>query len=624
MSRRSNKKASSSAPPSQSAEESREEARPSTTPPAAPAAGDAPRRGASAAVSPRGEALSAAREVEGLDPALARLQSLARRTSTQVVVVAVALAFFVFSGVLSARTDTPTPDEFVYVPAGLYHLQTGDLSFDPTNPPLLKMVMALPLTGMDLKLDLDPRHRDNRTGWGPWIFGTRFMDLNRDRYLDAYFAARMMILALGVVLGLLVFVRARELLSPVAALATVVLYASMPPLIAHSALATLDLGVTVVLFAGFLATARFTATRKWEWAAGTGALFGLAFAVKGTAALLAPMVPVLVALGWKDWTRGGAIRFVGGGSVMAVAAWLAILMAYGFQGFPLPAPLVEGVRFQMAASSAGEFPAFLGGSWSQTGWWYYYFYTLALKTPLASLVLFAVGLLAVARRRALRRDMRHDSRGDDAWILLPALLLIYVLSFHYAKDYGVRYLLPAFPFLVLLAGRGVDLLLGLGARARLLAAVLVAWQLASCAVATPHQLAYFNELGGGPDHARRLLLDSNLDWGQDLGRLASYLEERGTDRVCLGYFGHVDPKVYGIDYTLAPASPAPGLCAVSANFLAGYPYAITYAGPRILGVPKGRWSWFDRLEPVARVGSSLYVFDVTAADVARLEGAGRP
>jgi hypothetical protein len=138
-----------------------------------------------------------------------------------------------------------------------------------------------------------------------------------------------------------------------------------------------------------------------------------------------------------------------------------------------------------------------------------------------------------------------------------------------------------------------------------------------------HHLAYFNELAGGPDGARRILLDSNLDWGQDLGRLKTFLARRGVERICLGYFGHVDPAVYGIAYSFPPTHPASGTCAVSANFLAGYPYGITYAGAQVLRVPPGAWSWLDRYRPVARVGRSIYVFDLTAAD-ARAAPAGAP
>lgn len=553
-----------------------------------------------------------------------RLQTLARRFAAPVL--AAVLALFAANAVVAARTNTPTPDEFVYVPAGLYHLRTGDLSFDPTNPPLLKMLMAVPLAAMDLKLDLDPAKRDNSSGWGPWIFGTSFMNLNRERYVEAFFAARLVVIAIGALLAFLVYLRARELLSPAAALATLLLFATMPTVVAHSAVATLDVGVSALMFAGLVAATRFARTKAWGWAAATGAMFGLGLAVKGTAVLYAPMVPVLVAIDWKDWKGPGFGRFAAGGGLMALAAWLAIEVAYGFSGFPLPAPLVEGIRFQVNASSAGEFPAFLLGNWSQKGWWYYHLVTLGLKTPLPFLGLMLAGFAAIGlawrrpRSRGHRPEQAWDRRARDLAILLPPLFFVYVLSFHYAKDYGVRYLLPALPFLALIAGRGVDLLLASGRQGRVALAVLLAWQTAACAVSAPDPLVYFNEFVGGPDRGRRLLLDSNLDWGQDLGRAADYFRECGISKPCLAYFGHVDPRVYGLESTFPPVTPKAGLCAVSANFLAGYPYAITYAGDRILGVKAGAWSWFDRLEPVARIGDSIYVFDVTNDDVARLSG----
>jgi hypothetical protein len=546
-----------------------------------------------------------------VDPRVAELQSVAARAGVRWTALVLVLGAFAIQGVVAAHTNTPTPDEFVYVPEGYYHLRTGDLSFDPTNPPLLKMAMALPLLAMDIELDTDPRWRDERTGWGPWTFGTRFMNQNREHYLDAFFAARLVVLVVAIGLGALVFRRARAVLSPVAAIAALVLYATAAPILAHGSLATLDVGVSALLFASLLALERFSRRQDARSAGGTGVLLGLALAVKGVAAIFFPLVPVLLAVSWKSWDRAGLRRLAIGAATMAVCAWLAIEAAYGFSGFPLPAPLLEGIRFQAEASGSGEFPAFLYGEWSQTGWWTYYAVALALKTPIPMLLLIGVGLVAMARRW---RD------PEMPWIVLPPLFLLYVLSFHYGKNYGIRYLLPAFPFLVLLAGRGVDALLGLRKHGVKAVAGLLVWQIAACAFATPHHLAYFNELAGGPDNARRLLLDSNLDWGQDLGRLKKYLDENGIDHVCLGYFGHVDPHVYGIEYSFPPNTPTPGRCAVSANFLAGYPYGITYAGEGVLAVPPGTWTWFDRFQPVARVGSSIYVFDVTEADVRAATG----
>jgi hypothetical protein len=229
--------------------------------------------------------------------------------------------------------------------------------------------------------------------------------------------------------------------------------------------------------------------------------------------------------------------------------------------------------------------------------------------PIAMLLLLAAGLVAARR---LRREQAN------LWVVVPPIFLVYVLSFHYGKDYGIRYLLPAFPFFLLLAGRGVDALLQRGRYAFHAVAILLLWQVVACTVVTPHHLAYFNELAGGPDRARRLLLDSNLDWGQDLGRLKAYMESHGLDRIQLGYFGHVDPRLYGIVYNLPPSIPTPGRYAMSANYLAGYRYGITYAGRQNASVEQDQWSWVDRFEPVARVGRSIFVFDITAQDIARL------
>jgi hypothetical protein len=538
-------------------------------------------------------------------PLVERLQTHAAKPVVRATALVLVLGFFAVHAIVVARTDTPTVDEFVYVPAGYYHLRTGDFDFGSTNPPLLKMAMALPLLAMPIELDVDPRWRDNSTGWAEWIFGTRFMETNRTRYLDAYFAARMVVLALGIGLGVLLFRRASAVLSPLGALATLVLYGTMSPLIAHSALATLDVGVTLPSFAAFLALERFTTTRTWRWAAAAGVLLGLAFAIKGIAIVFVPPMVLLVVVGWGAWDRDGIRRLALGTVAAAAGMWIAVLAAWAFSGFPLPQPLIDGVRFQMAASAGAD--SFLNGRWSKTGFWYYYLEAFVLKTPLASLGLLVVGTAVVLSRR-----MRG---AGDAWILVPPYFLLYFLSFHFGKNYGVRYVLPAFPFFLLLAGHGVDSLLRLGRLGATMVGLLLAWQLVACTRVAPYHLAYFNELVRTPDEARRFLIDSNLDWGQDLGRLKAYLDAQGTSHVCLAYFGHVDPHLYGIEYSFPPIAPQPVRCAVSANYLAGYPYAITYAGERLLGVRPGAWTWFDRYQPVARIGRSIYLFDLTPADV---------
>jgi hypothetical protein len=285
------------------------------------------------------------------------------------------------------------------------------------------------------------------------------------------------------------------------------------------------------------------------------------------------------------------------------------MVAYGFDGWPVPTALYDGFLFKLTDAAAPENPSFLLGQWSYTGWPWYYLAAMSFKLPLAFLGLIVVGIAGLARRRLAWPDV--------CWISLPPLLLIYALSIHYRAQFGVRYLLPAIPFLILIAGAGVAMLIEGGRWSRYAAAALSAWLVLACVLTTPHQLAYFNELAGPVDGHRHVLLDSNLDWGQDLGRLGRYLADNEIDDVKLAYFGHADPAAYGIRYSLPDARYAPGVYAISANYLGGYPYAITYGGAGIQRVLPGQWAWLDRFEPTARVGRSIWIYDLRESAVER-------
>jgi len=230
------------------------------------------------------------------------------------------------------------------------------------------------------------------------------------------------------------------------------------------------------------------------------------------------------------------------------------------------------------------------------GWWL-----------VAALVLVAFGAVVTVRER---------TRAEAAWLLVPPMFLLYVLSFHYGKNYGIRYLLPAFPFLLLLAGRGVDALLRAGPAGLPVVGVLLAWQLASAALALPHHLAYFNELAGGPDRARRLLLDSNLDWGQDLKRLGIWVDEHGLKKISLDYFGWSNPTYYLGDKAIWTSvgqwrdardflrrNQSNGWIAISGTFLQEAQHRTNQ--------DNGGYRWLLNYEPVTVVGHSIFVFHIT-------------
>jgi hypothetical protein len=142
-----------------------------------------------------------------------------------------------------------------------------------------------------------------------------------------------------------------------------------------------------------------------------------------------------------------------------------------------------------------------------------------------------------------------------------------------------------------------------------LSVALIGWYVGASCYIHPHYLAYFNELAGGPDNGYKYLVDSNLDWGQDLKGLKSYMQKHGIARINLSYFGTDSPARYGISYDWLPSyglpNPDPekhkfvpkGWVAISATSLQG-----VYLGDSDI------YAWFRERKPVAKIGYSIFIY----------------
>jgi len=269
----------------------------------------------------------------------------------------------------------------------------------------------------------------------------------------------------------------------------------------------------------------------------------------------------------------------------------------------LPDAWIWGLQHFLVHSESR--PAFLFGQYSETGWWYYFPATFAMKTPLPLLVLFAAGL-ATARGTA-------SSRRNEALLFLPLAVFV-ALSMSRSINIGHRHLLPVYPFVLVIAGRVAALALRPDKPRRGLAVAVGAlclWQAVATALAFPHYLAYFNELAGGSRNGWRLLVDSNLDWGQGLKGLREWMARNAVPRVKLAYFGTADVKYYGVSADRLPGYQPPppsatvrevwpgDLVAVSATLLQG----LYVDAPMLPLVERLR-----KLPPVAVVGHSIFVY----------------
>ncbi|MEA2562343.1 MAG: hypothetical protein QOH06_3847 [Acidobacteriota bacterium] len=515
------------------------------------------------------------------------------------------LAVFAILCVHSLRWDTPTVDEFAHLPSGWYTLQTGRFDLFPLNPPLVKVLSALPLLALNPRLD--PAARIENTGWYPWLYGTGFMELNRAEYDRIFLFGRLPVLALGLLLGWLVFRWARELYGDEAGLVALFLTVFFPSLIAHAHLATVDVGLCFFFLLALYLFWRFVQRPTPGMLIACGVALGLAQLSKFTALIL---YPVFLLLAVRDKRRLAAL------APIFLISLIVLDAGYLFQGIgrragdfrfeskllsilpaglpmPLPADYLEGLDALQLISDVGEYPEYLFGRWSREGSPAYYLVVILFKTPLP---LLAALLLAPFARR--------EAKGQS-FLWLPALVLLAFFSTS-KVHYGIRYILPIFPLLFIYASRLVPWVRTRGRALQAAALILLLAYPVSAIVSTPDTISYFNVLAGG--QGDRILLDSNIDWGQGLKRVRAFMDREGIDRIDLAYFGHVDPAIYGIEWGF-PRPDHPGLVAVSANFLHGYPYA-TYAGGRMVPVPPDAFTWIAKLPRVADLGGGIFVYRI--------------
>jgi hypothetical protein len=202
-------------------------------------------------------------------------------------------------------------------------------------------------------------------------------------------------------------------------------------------------------------------------------------------------------------------------------------------------------------------------------------------------------------------------------------VVYFLASMTSSLNIGYRHLLPMLPFLSVHIGRLASSsrsLISLPLRRRvrrLLPLSLVIWLALSTLLIYPHFLAYFNPIGGGPQNGWHILVDSNIDWGQDMKGLRAWMEREEVERVRLAWFGTARPEYYGVCHDLLPGlpygfllwddppfdpeNPEPGIYAISVTSLVG----VALPDPDL-------YAWFRARQPDERIGYSLFIYRVAA------------
>ena len=510
---------------------------------------------------------------------------------------------------------SPTVDEIAHLPSGIAHLEFGSFDLYRVNPPLIRMIAAVPMLFQPVKVDWSS-FSDSAYARPEFSIGHSFVRSNGRQIFWYFTLARWACVPLSLLGAWVCYRWGRECFGGVSGFVSLVLYVFCPNILGYASLITPDLGAAAL---GVLAGYRF-----WHWLKRpsvfnmslAGVSLGLAELTKSTWIVLFGLWPVCTLL-WV-FTQGSSDNAIRNGSTDASSGnrssysgshrWLQLCgvlsiglyllnLGYGFENsfrrlesfqfvsnalggadshskpgnrfagtlvgalpVPVPANYLAGIDVQRFDFERGKW-SYLFGEQKMGGWWYYYIYAMAVKVPLGTLLLCGLAVLNTYSR-IWRFGWR--SQRDNLFLLVPALTVLIFVSSQTGFSRYLRYVLPMFPFMFIWIGQvgswfeadyGRSQPLG---RLQLIFPVIAVLALlasvGSSLVVWPHSLSYFNEYAGGPMKGHRYLLDANIDWGQDLIYFQEWAEAHPESRpLYFSYFGYFDPKTAGIDFPPVPS-----------------------------------------------------------------------
>lgn len=578
------------------------------------------------------------------------------------LIVAALLAFHAGLLAYAATRHSPSIDEIGHLPAGLNHWQLGRTEMYRVNPPLIRLVTVLPLLATDAEVEW-ARLENGYNKQLPFAIGRDFIQLN-GRVSFWYFSlARWACIPFSLLGGYVCFLWARELYGPWAGLMALVLWSFDPNILAHGQMITPDVGAAALGITACFGFWRWLRAPSIRGALLAGLLLGLAELTKTTWIILFAVLPLLWMICRQKKTDRAPvaswIREACQVALMLIFALYVLNVGYGFDGsfdrvksysfhstmmqdlqsaggmqhslgalpVPLPRNYVLGIDEQRLDFEKG-IDSYLGGEWRHGGWWYYYLYGLAIKVPLGTwiLLLIATGITVVGM---LRRTINWRA---EVVLFTPAVIVFTLVSSQTGFNHHLRYVLPIFPFVFVATSKVAAFVMSRGWWVRVLCTLPLMWSIVSSLAVYPHSLSYFNETVGGPKGGSAHLVDSNIDWGQDVLHLKKWLD-RHPEAKPLGfaYFGYFDPSVAGIEYTLPPPDetmadhkailplgPRPGWYAISVTILRGYRFPLPDGeGGRV--IPMNRhYSYFQQFRPVAMAGYSIYIYHITPDEANRV------
>lgn len=561
---------------------------------------------------------------------------------TIIAVIILAMSFFL--NLASSIDRNGAYDENTYTTTAIQHYKTGQIIYNVEHPPLSKYLIGFPLNFLNLKIPQEIYTSTSR----PLEFAEitkvtqKFLFEMGNNVDEILFWARIPIMLVSLLGGIYVFRWSKELFGDKVALVTTFLYAFNPTIIANAGLATTDMTAMVFMFISGYYFWKYVKAPSKSSLVKVGVTFGLTLLSKHTALYLIPIFALILfwqkfsldSIGLKDKVKQSITPLF----LIIILGTFVLNAGYLFQGtlspisnykyygpiimekisemddyskrtvlntfvkipLPLPESYVKGMIFDMLFSQK-DYRSYLNGQIFYGRNVLYFPTAVLFKNPIPFLLLVFAGLALMVK----------NHKSDEYYLLIPAIFILFLFTFVTKFNVGVRHIMPIFPFLLVFCGKGIEFLMRSNKKLIILSVLLI-WYAFSAISVYPHYLAYFNELAGGPDNGYKYLIDSNLDWGQDLKGLRTFMLENGISKIKLSYFGTADPSYYNLSYErmmdTTPfnltanlnCEPTDGLIAISATNLFG------------MGrMEPDCFDWIKKYEPIEKIGYSIFVYNVS-------------
>lgn len=564
---------------------------------------------------------------------------------------ALALVVMVYQLTIAAKEDSATWDEPVYLAAGYTYVHTNDYRQNPEHPPLIKDLAGLAVSTLDVNYPFDRFYAN-----GNDIFsGPDFLYKNGNDADAILLRGRLVVIAIAIILGVFVFIWSSELYGLAAGLFSLILYAFDPNILAHGHLVTHDFPVAAAFLINLYFVTRFMKKPSIPTLVLSGITLGIALTIRYSALALLPIYVLLfiyagvkhmidqkqedAVLSMADLASAGKrIAFYCGSffAVLSVAAAL-VFAVYSFNTARMPndtqqdlfeqlvsqnSLIAKPIRFALRENikpvaqyliglgkilghtNTGSYVYFAGDA-SMGQRYFYYPLVLLIKSTIPAILLILMAITLMGRAKPTNPIAEFG--------ILIAAAVVFASNTSSMINGGIRYLLPLYPLLYVYAGKLVKIVDpkaivdSLKARrcpasAALCTAIvaLLVWHIAGTVRISPYYLSYFNEIVG-EDTGKYIVVDSNLDWGQDLKRLKAYVEKKGIEKIYVNHFGLFG----GVDYYL-------GKKGTDWLFDLKKPHgwvAVSYSR-YIPASVSGQHRWFFELEPVDKVGTTFLIFKV--------------